>query len=410
MIEEKFKTNISELLKNPKNGKYLKVVARKVDFNLSKILEINGQILILAMVRYSRLEFRSLTRRYGADLTFSPMIIANSFCQSEKCRRAEFTTNHEDTPLIVQFAASDAVDLQHGTEMVYKYCDGVDVNCGCPQRWVMQDGYGSFLLTKPEKIEDMIKTIKRNYPSELSISIKIRLLNKNLADTIDFCRKIESLDPTFITIHGRTPKENSSTEFPVDTNAIAEIKKSLYIPVIFNGDVSSLKMANDFYEKTKCNGMMSARGVLKNPALFDGHDETPLSCVQDWIDIHEQQQEKMTFQNFHHHLSFMTESLVSRADRIRFNDLTKKHQCLEFVKEMFSIVPKTINYPQNINCTYDDLPYKTLINHKDTWNEEGGYSTEKSHGKFFLEKQQETLKKVEDDEDYLDDMNALFIE
>lgn len=36
------------------------------------------------MVRYSRLEFRDLVRNYGADLTFTPMIIANSFCRSEK--------------------------------------------------------------------------------------------------------------------------------------------------------------------------------------------------------------------------------------------------------------------------------------------------------------------------------------
>lgn len=299
------------------------------------------------MVRYSRLEFRALTRRYDADLTFSPMIIANSFCQSEKCRQNEFTTNREDSPLIVQFAAGNSVDLQHGTEMVYKYCDGVDVNCGCPQRWVMQDGYGSFLLTKPEWIEDMIKTIKRNYPSDFSISIKIRLLNKNLSETIDFCRKIESLNPTFITIHGRTPKEKSSTECPVDTSAIAEIKKSLQIPVIFNGDVDSLQQADKFYEITKCDGMMSARGILKNPALFAGYNETPVSCVQDWINIHEQQKEKMTFQNFHHHLSFMTESIVSRADRIRLNELNKRPQILEFVKEIFSIEPKKCDYPPN---------------------------------------------------------------
>lgn len=326
------------------------------------------------------------------------------------CRNAEFTTNHEDSPMIVQFAACNAVDLLYGTNMVHRYCEGVDLNCGCPQRWVMQDGYGSYLLTKPEIVEDMVKTVRRNFSSQLSVSLKIRLLNKNLSETIDFCRQMQSLNPTFMTIHGRTPKENSSTEFPVDTNAIAEIKKSLQIPVMFNGDINSLEVADRFYEATNCDGMMSARGILKNPALFDGHSETPLSCVQDWIDIHHQQQDRMTFQNFHHHLSFMTESLLSRADRIRFNDLTKKFQCLEFVKEMFSIEPKDISYPQNMACSYDDVAYKNLINHKNI-KTESAYSTEKSQGKFFMEKQELLTKvKVEDDEEYLDDMNSLFIE
>lgn len=334
------------------------------------------------MVRYSRLEFRSLVRKYGAELTFSPMTIANSFCRSNKCRQYEFTTNSEDTPMIVQFAASCQTDFLHATEMIQNYADGVDLNCGCPQRWVMQDGYGSYLLNKPEIIEDMIKTVRRNTPSTFSVSIKIRLLNRNVEETVDFCRKVESMNPTFITIHGRTPLDKSSAECPVNVNALAEIKKSIQIPIIFNGDVTSLDIADKFYEATKCDGMMSARGILNNPALYDGHEKTPISCLQDWLNIHHMQQNRMTFQMFHHHLSFMMESLIERSERIAFNELTKKHQVLEFVKEKFSIEPEKIDYPTNWICTYDDSKYKTTIENYAT----DGYSTESSHGKFFLEK------------------------
>lgn len=80
MHEERPKINIADLFKNPSNGKYLKVVA--------------------PMVRYSKLEFRSLTRKYGADLCFTPMIVSNSFLRSEKARKAEFSTNAKDTPLV----------------------------------------------------------------------------------------------------------------------------------------------------------------------------------------------------------------------------------------------------------------------------------------------------------------------
>lgn len=57
-------------------------------------------ISILAMVRYSKLEFRLLTKKYGADLCFTPMIVSNSFMRSEKARLSEFTTNFEDTPMV----------------------------------------------------------------------------------------------------------------------------------------------------------------------------------------------------------------------------------------------------------------------------------------------------------------------
>jgi tRNA-dihydrouridine synthase 4 len=331
------------------------------------------------------------------------MTIANSFCRSERCRQYEFTTNEEDTPMIVQFAANCKTDYVHATEMIQKYADGVDLNCGCPQSWAMQDGYGSYLLKKPEVIEDMMKSVRRNVPASFSVSIKIRLLNKDLKTTIDFCRKLETLNPTFITIHGRTPSEKSSGDFPVDVEAIAEIKKSVKLPVIFNGDVTTLEVADNFHERTKCDGMMAARSILTNPALFAGHHQTPLSVVQDWIDIHHRQGDRMTFQNFHHHLVFMMEHMLKKQERNQFNDFTKKFQCLDFLKQKFGLEPKEIDYPDNTVCIYDDSKYKNLINQKEFWDSD--YSTESSHGQYFLGK----LHKAKNDPeaDYLDNMGEL---
>lgn len=336
------------------------------------------------MVRYSRLEFRSLVRRYGAELTFTPMTIANSFCRSEACRQAEFSTNEEDSPIIVQFASNSTTDFLHGTEMIQNFADGVDLNCGCPQSWAMQDGYGSYLLKKPEVIEDMVKTVRRNVPSTFSVSVKVRLLNKDLSSTIDFCRKLETLNPTFITIHGRTPYEKTTSNFPVDVKALAEIKKSLSLPIIFNGDVTSIDEAEKFYEETKCDGMMAARALLTNPALFDNHQVTPLSCVQDWINIHHRQGDKMTYQNFHHHLVFMMEHLLKKHEKNQFHEFTRRQQCLDFLKERFAIEPQLTDYSENLVCTYNDTNYKNLISQKEFLT--SGYSTESSHGQYFLSK------------------------
>lgn len=46
------------------------------------------------------------------------MILADSFVQSDKARDNEFSTNNEDKPLVVQFAAKTVYDFLNATEMV----------------------------------------------------------------------------------------------------------------------------------------------------------------------------------------------------------------------------------------------------------------------------------------------------
>lgn len=352
------------------------------------------------MVRYSKMEFRSLVRKYGADLTFTPMTIANSFCRSEKARQHEFETNNEDSPLIVQFAANCTTDFLHATQMIAPYVDGVDLNCGCPQKWAKQDGYGSYLLTKPEVIEDMLKTVRRNMPEAFSVSIKIRLLNKNLKSTIDFCRQLEAMNPTFITVHGRTPREKSSSDFPSDVEAVGEIKKSIHIPMLYNGDITNLEDADRVWESTKCDGVMAARGILTNPALFSGYKVTPKSCIQNWINIHHQRRHEMRFYFLHHHLVFMMEHVLEKPERNRFNEFLQTQQDLDFLKQEMNIEPQPINYPQSIQCQYDDSDYKNLINQSGFWDSE--YSPESSHGQYFLSKLHRIRK---DPDDYLEFMD-----
>lgn len=69
-------------------------------------------------ILFTRLQFRTLVRRYGCDICFTPMILADSFVQSSRARDNEFTTHKDDKPLIVQFAAKTVNDFVNASEMV----------------------------------------------------------------------------------------------------------------------------------------------------------------------------------------------------------------------------------------------------------------------------------------------------
>lgn len=120
---------------------------------------------------------RQLIKKYGCDLLYTPMIMADSFVRSDKARDVEFTTTEVDRPLIVQFASNNVSDFSNAARFVRNFSDGVDLNCGCPQRWAIQEGVGSAMIDKAELICQMIKETRKalDHDPDFSISIKIRI-------------------------------------------------------------------------------------------------------------------------------------------------------------------------------------------------------------------------------------------
>lgn len=59
--------------------------------------------------------------------------------------------------------------------MVRPYCDGVDLNCGCPQTWAIAEGIGCKLMACPELVRDMVRAAKQRCGEEFSVSVKIRI-------------------------------------------------------------------------------------------------------------------------------------------------------------------------------------------------------------------------------------------
>ena len=288
------------------------------------------------MVRYSKQAYRHLVRKYNCDLCYTPMIIADSFVKSDKARDADFTTNAEDRPLIVQFAANNGKDFADAVELIKPYADGYGLNCGCPQRWAMAEGYGSHLVKNPNLLKDIILQTRQRIDNEFPCEIKIRIL-EDLRKTVDMCQQAEHSGVAWITVHGRTPKQRKD---PVDYEAIKVIKQSVQIPIVANGDIKTEADVHKIKEITNVDGVMAAQGMLNNPAMYAGYSITPKKCVKDWLDISLSLGISMTM--FHHHLIYMMDKWHTKPERQFFNNLQSIAGILDYLDE---------NYNININMT-----------------------------------------------------------
>ncbi|KRT83728.1 hypothetical protein AMK59_4769, partial [Oryctes borbonicus] len=180
-----------------------------------------------------------------------------------------------------QFAANNLSDFLNAAKIVAPFCDGVDLNCGCPQRWAKQIGVGCVMLEKPELVADLIRQCRNQIPKSFTISVKMRIL-KDIKSTVDICRALDKCGVSFLAVHGRTSSQLTGEVDPISFKLINE---NTDCPLIANGGVKTLEECYKLQELTNCKGVMVANSILTNPMLFSGSTKADIKCIQNWLDI-----------------------------------------------------------------------------------------------------------------------------
>jgi len=232
-----------------------------------KNLSFSEPIYVLApLAGFTDLPFRSVVKKFGADLTVSEMLSSNALAHGSTKTLHMLEKSPIEDPYSVQIAASEVDMAKRAVEVLNEQnaIDIIDLNCGCPVPKVVGHGSGSSLLLDLPLMGDIIKTIKDTSNKSLT-SVKIRL-GFNEKNHIDIAKVVEDNGADFLAVHGRTRAGKFKSE--VDYDAIKEIKESVSIPVIANGDIDSYEKAQWVLEHTRCDGVMIGRGAVGNPWIF----------------------------------------------------------------------------------------------------------------------------------------------
>ncbi len=234
---------------------------------MQRKLSFNKPLFLLApLAGFTDLPFRSVVKKFGADLTISEMLSSNALAHSSQKTLHMLEKSSLEDPYSVQISASEVDMAKRAVEVLNEQAgiDIIDLNCGCPVPKVVGHGSGSSLLLNLPLMGDIIKTIKETSNKSMT-SVKVRL-GFEKKNHIDIAKLVEDSGADFIAVHGRT--RVGKFKAPVDYDAIKEMKNAVSIPVIANGDIDSYAKAKWVLEHTGADGVMIGRGAVGAPWIF----------------------------------------------------------------------------------------------------------------------------------------------
>ncbi|CAJ0637493.1 11916_t:CDS:2 [Entrophospora sp. SA101] len=218
----------------------------------NKVLK-NAKYILAPMVDQSEYSWRVLSRRYGAQVCYTPMLHAKMFCEdsNKQYRKDVWSTGKDDRPLIVQFCANDPDILLKAALKIQNDCDGVDLNLGCPQHIARKGHY--------------VNTLHKNL--SVPVTAKIRIF-PDVEKTLRYAKMIESAGAQLLAVHGRIRDQ-----------------KELKIPVFANGNILYFEDIQNCIDITGVDGIMSAEGNLYNPAIFAGINPPVWQMSAEYLEI-----------------------------------------------------------------------------------------------------------------------------
>lgn len=226
----------------------------------------DSQVFMAPMAGISDMPFRKVAFDCGAQNLISEMVAVNAIQRKNPKTYRIADVKDEPYPVKVQLVGNNPGLFSEAVKLVADLgAAAIDINMGCPVKKIVNNNAGSALMKDivlaSKIIESAVKATK------LDVSVKFRKgWDNEHVNAVEFAKMCEESGAKSIAVHGRTRAQGYTGL--ADWNVIGEVKATVKIPVIGNGDIDSPAKAKKMLEFSGVDGIMIGRAALGNPTIF----------------------------------------------------------------------------------------------------------------------------------------------
>ena len=210
--------------------------------------------------------FRRICRHFGAGMTTSEMTTADTSLWQTPKSRFRLDLDLDAEPVAVQIAGSEPDQLaMAAVACVERGAQIIDINMGCPAKKVCKKLAGSALLQDERRVASILTAVV----SAISVPVTLKIRtgwDPEHRNAVKIAQIAEESGIQSLAVHGRTRacRYKGTAEF----ETIARVKEAVEIPVIANGDITTLEKSLEVLRLTNCDGLMIGRGAQGRPWIF----------------------------------------------------------------------------------------------------------------------------------------------
>ncbi|WP_458455168.1 tRNA dihydrouridine synthase DusB [Methanobrevibacter sp.] len=231
-------------------------------------VKIDNQVVLAPMAGICDSSFRRIAKSMGCGLLSTEMVSDKAIMYDNWKTKSMLYMTECERPISQQIFGADAESFKIASAFIEENMkpDIIDINMGCPVTKVaVKAGAGSALLKHPDKVKDIVSAVVDTVNVPVTVKIRSGWNNKSI-NAVEIAKIIENCGASAITVHPRTREERYGVKS--NWSIIKQVKDTVSIPVIGNGDIFTCYDAGRMIDETCCDAIMIGRGVLGNPWLI----------------------------------------------------------------------------------------------------------------------------------------------